>query len=163
MTFNDIIPKILEEEGGYVNHKDDRGGETNFGITKVRYPNLDIKSLTAKKAANIYYNDFWKRYNIEAYPPSIRHQVMDMIVNHGSINAGKIIQKSLNDYYKLYLVTDGRVGLNTFNALNSVLIDDGFRHCLQKHRLAFYCRIVVSRKTQVVFLSGWLRRALRVF
>lgn len=31
---------------GYVNHKDDRGGETRFGVAKRSHPNLDIKNLS---------------------------------------------------------------------------------------------------------------------
>ena len=33
MEFDDIIEKVLQHEGGYVNDKDDLGGETNYGIT----------------------------------------------------------------------------------------------------------------------------------
>ena len=42
-TFNEIIEVVLEHEGGYVNDPDDAGGETNFGIAKRWYPNVDIK------------------------------------------------------------------------------------------------------------------------
>ena len=45
MSFNKIIYKVIEHEGGYVNDKDDLGGETNYGITKRFYPNLDIENL----------------------------------------------------------------------------------------------------------------------
>ena len=43
-TFEEIIESVLEHEGGYVNDPHDRGGETNFGITKKFYPNVDIKT-----------------------------------------------------------------------------------------------------------------------
>ena len=42
-TFNEIIEVVLKHEGGYVNDPNDLGGETNFGITKRFYPNVDIK------------------------------------------------------------------------------------------------------------------------
>ena len=42
MTFDEIIDNVLESEGGYVNDKDDAGGETNMGISKKAYPDLDI-------------------------------------------------------------------------------------------------------------------------
>ena len=32
-------------EGGYINDKNDPGGETNFGICKRDYPNEDIKEF----------------------------------------------------------------------------------------------------------------------
>ena len=55
-TFNEIIEKILEHEGGYVDDPLDAGGETNFGITKKFYPNVDIKNLTEEQAKKIYHH-----------------------------------------------------------------------------------------------------------
>ena len=53
-TFNEIIEKVLEHEGGYVNDPHDAGGETNYGIAKRWYPNVDIKNLTKEQAKKIY-------------------------------------------------------------------------------------------------------------
>jgi hypothetical protein len=33
-TFQDALKRVLQHEGGYVNHPSDPGGETNYGITK---------------------------------------------------------------------------------------------------------------------------------
>lgn len=33
MRFDDAFKIVLGFEGGYVNDKDDKGGETNYGIT----------------------------------------------------------------------------------------------------------------------------------
>ena len=49
-TFNNIIEVVLKHEGGYVNDPNDLGGETNFGITKRFYPDVDIKNLTKEQA-----------------------------------------------------------------------------------------------------------------
>ena len=35
--FYDLIGPLLDREGGYVNHKSDRGGATNKGITQATY------------------------------------------------------------------------------------------------------------------------------
>ena len=35
MNKDEIFNAILEKEGGYVNHPDDKGGPTNWGITQV--------------------------------------------------------------------------------------------------------------------------------
>ena len=51
--FKDIIKVTLKHEGGYVNDPKDLGGETNMGITKRFYPDLDIKNLTVEYATEI--------------------------------------------------------------------------------------------------------------
>ena len=65
MRFEDCIDKVLEHEGGYVNDPNDLGGETNFGVSKKAYPDLDIKNLTRDEAKEIYRKDYWERYKIE--------------------------------------------------------------------------------------------------
>ena len=41
-TFEQCIDHVLKHEGGYVDDPKDLGGETNFGISKRAYPELDI-------------------------------------------------------------------------------------------------------------------------
>ena len=41
ITFENIIDKVLEHEGGYVNDPYDKGGETKYGIAKRWFPELD--------------------------------------------------------------------------------------------------------------------------
>ena len=57
--FDDIIDKVLGHEGGYSNDSKDLGGETNWGITKRFYPQLDIKNLTKEEPKEIYYNHYY--------------------------------------------------------------------------------------------------------
>lgn len=57
--FDKAIPTILRNEGGYVNNPTDPGGETNFGISKRSFPDVDIKNLTQEKAVAIYRSSFW--------------------------------------------------------------------------------------------------------
>ena len=56
-TFDEIIDLTLEHEGGYVHDPSDLGGETNFGIAKRFYPDVDIKNLTKEGAKEIYKKD----------------------------------------------------------------------------------------------------------
>jgi hypothetical protein len=50
---------VLKHEGGYSNDPNDPGGETNFGISKRYHPNVDIKNLTERGAAEIYLKEYW--------------------------------------------------------------------------------------------------------
>ena len=52
--FFEIVNHTLEEEGGYVNDPTDKGGETNYGISKRAYPKLNIFELTEDDAIDIY-------------------------------------------------------------------------------------------------------------
>ena len=35
MDVDELIEALIEREGGYVNHPNDRGGPTNYGITEA--------------------------------------------------------------------------------------------------------------------------------
>ena len=83
ISFNEIIEKVLEHEGGYVNDPTDLGGETKYGITKRFYPDVDIKNLTKEQAKEIYYKDYWIRYKVPEVPDHLRHIYFDMCINQG--------------------------------------------------------------------------------
>lgn len=57
--FREALNFTLVWEGGYVNNPKDPGGETKYGISKRRYPHLDIKNLTLQQAKDLYYQDYW--------------------------------------------------------------------------------------------------------
>ena len=59
--FNAILNNyIIPNEGGYVNDKNDSGGETNMGISKKTYGSEDIGKLTRERANAIYYKNYYK-------------------------------------------------------------------------------------------------------
>lgn len=57
--FESAVNAVLGEEGGYVNNPADPGGETNFGISKRAFPNVDIKNLTREAAMGLYKTHYW--------------------------------------------------------------------------------------------------------
>jgi len=69
MKFDDAFKIVLGFEGGYVNDSDDRGGETNYGITastlnsaknKGWVPfNITIKDIKLEYAKTIYKKGYW--------------------------------------------------------------------------------------------------------
>ena len=98
-TFEHVIGKVIEHEGGYVNDPHDAGGETNFGISKRWFPDLDIKNLTKEDAINIYYNNYWIPAKVDRLPNDLRSTYFDMCVNMGQSQAVKILQQAINSNY----------------------------------------------------------------
>jgi lysozyme family protein len=95
MTFDRAFDMVIGQEGGYVDDKADPGGETNFGISKRAYPNLDIKALTLAKAKEIYFRDYWVPADcgyIVDEPMAIL--VFDCAVNQGVSRAKQIAAKA---------------------------------------------------------------------
>ena len=96
ISFDEIIEVTLHHEGGYVHDPKDLGGETNFGIAKRFYPDVDIKNLTEEKATDIYRADYWDKNRVEELPEQLRHVFFDMCVNQGYGTAVKILQRACN-------------------------------------------------------------------
>lgn len=158
VLFESAIIKVLKDEGGYVNHPADPGGETNFGISKRSYPNVDIKNLTVEGAKDIYYRDFWLTgpYDKIACGP-LAEKVFNTAINAGNSRAFKLLQQAVNKVGG-NLVVDGAVGPKTITAINSL---DG-QAVLAAYRVAqadFYKGLVAADPSKGVFLKGWLNRA----
>ncbi len=112
--FQKALVRTKLNEGGYINHENDRGGETNMGITKKYYPDEDIKNLTRERATMILYKDYWLKYKINTLPIEISDIVFDNAVVQGQSTAIKNLQKALN------IKADGIIGPKTINALRGV-------------------------------------------
>ena len=110
-------------EGGYIYNKNDPGGETNFGITKRSYPNVDIKALDREGAKAIYRRDFTKKGEkfFGHTPEAIKF--MDMEVNIGyTPKMKKIVQRALNSLLPEgeKVDVDGKFGKEIGEAIKSV-------------------------------------------
>lgn len=103
-TFDTLVLKVLDREGGYVNNPDDRGGETNFGISKRANPTVDIKNLTPEGAKAIYKADYWDTINGDALPENVRDLAFDTAVHHGPGRAKQWLTQSGNDPAKLLAI-----------------------------------------------------------
>ena len=112
MKFEDLVHGILDREGGYVDHPNDPGGETNYGIAKRSHPEEDIKNLTTERAIEIYKDSYWEPSRASSLPSSLRETYFDMVVNMGKRRAVKILQKACNSK-GCGLVVDGLIGRNT--------------------------------------------------
>lgn len=85
--FKKVMKFILKHEGGYVNHPNDPGGETKYGISKRAHPTLDIANLTLDQALRIYHLNYWLpiRGDDRNYPEALA--TMDFAVNSGVARA----------------------------------------------------------------------------
>jgi lysozyme family protein len=157
MTFEDIINDVLVHEGGYVNDPLDNGGETNFGISKRWYPELDIKGLSVDDAINIYYNDYWKPSKAEDLPKVLRKTYFDMCVNMGQKQAVKVLQDAINSTKSARIDVDGIIGEQTIKYSNKIS-----KRRLQSYRCLFYGKLIVQKPDQERFYYGWFKRAISI-
>ena len=67
--FDAAFAIVVGVEGGYtLCLPGDPGGETNYGISKRSYPDVDIAQLTLDDAKTIYRRDYWDRCGCGAMP-----------------------------------------------------------------------------------------------
>ena len=173
MTVNKRIEKMIDEvlkkEGGYVNHRSDRGGPTNFGITQKTLSNwygkeatvFDVVNLKIETSKAIYRQNYYYIPLINELPLEIQPVIFDSAINHGPKRAIKFIQLVINKAGFDQTSVDGIIGpqtrLSSFKAISEM--QNYLINAIVDERINFYKRIVINDKTQKVFLKGWLRRA----
>ena len=157
VEFDDIIEKVLEHEGGYVDDPTDAGGETKYGISKRAYPDEDIKELTIERAKELYKRDYWDRFRVSDLPDRLRHIYVDMCINMGGGRAIKILQEACNSKNANKIDVDGGIGPATIKAASNV---EPFR--LRAYRVMFYAELVMKKPEQERFWVGWFRRSCEV-
>ncbi len=140
-----------EIEGGYVNDPRDPGGETNFGISKRSYPNLDIRGLTKDDAIAIYRRDYWDAVQGDALPPVIAVAVFDAAVNQGRSPAITLLQRAAG------VTADGRLGPLTLAAVQAADPDE-----LLFEYLGWRARRYHGTANADVYIRGWMIRLFRL-
>jgi lysozyme family protein len=159
INFKRAVGILLVQEGGYVNDPDDPGGETNFGITKRTYPQLDIKNLTINKAIDIYYNDFWLKYKLNTLSsPIISTQLLLLFVNLSPSSAATCVQKAINRITNP-ISEDGIFGSQTIDMLNKLPECHVSDH-IKLELVKFYLNRVSINRKQLKNLEGWVKRAM---
>lgn len=151
MNFQKAVDKIIEFEGGYVNHPRDPGGETKYGISKRAFPQVDIPNLTIELAKDIYKLHFWDMVKADELPEAIRLIVFDCAVNQGVRSAVRILQSIVG------VERDGIIGPETLRRANEtepvVLLHS---YALLRHD--HYTNLV----SWATFGKGWSKRLLEV-
>lgn len=154
-NFDDCLEMLLKHEGGYVNHPQDPGGETNLGVTrkvweewigKPAAPDA-MKKLTVKDVAPLYKKLYWDKVRGDDLPGGVDWAVFDWAVNSGTGRAAKALQKVVG------VTPDGGIGPATLAAVEKKdpkeIVQD-----MADAREAFYRGL----RTFDTFGRGWLRR-----
>lgn len=153
-NFHAALSRVLEHEGGFVNHPKDPGGATNKGVTLKTFRSLvkrsatvsDLKNITDAQLASVY-RHFWDGVRASEMPSGVDYSLFDFSVNSGRARAVKALQKVLR------VSQDGKIGPVTLAAVEnsdrtSVI------EALNSDRLAYLKRL----KTWKHFGRGWGRR-----
>lgn len=165
MKVDRIIEEIIAKEGGFSNHPADPGGPTNFGITirtlsKWRgHPVTidDVRNMTVEEAKEIYNSEYVTGPGFDKIPDSmLKSNLIDFGVNSGPKTAVMNLQTLLG------VKADGVLGPKTLAAVEQVNLKD-LNNELTKRRVLTYARIVQNSPKKLVFLYGWLKRALSFF
>ena len=151
--FPEAVFRTLQHEGGYVNDPDDPGGETNFGISKRAYPDVNIRNLTVKQAREIYRRDYWEAPGLDGIKDcELACKVFDLGVNCGTQTAVRLLQMAANRLGQR-LVVDGCIGIKTLTAVNSYPHRRALLAALKYMAAQHYLNL---GKPQ--YLAGWLNR-----
>lgn len=181
MTFNDIFQKwVVKIEGTYSKDKNDPGGETVFGLTKVADPewqgwsvvdqyrgksgfpkNLPYDVLRAM-ALPYYKSKYWDYAKLDQVPIVLAEEIFDQSVNMGEGAAIRNLQRALNvlnhngtDYPDL--IEDGGFGPNTFNAMLKSNAPAVAKY-MNSYQGEFYTRLAEKNSKYEDFSNGWAER-----
>lgn len=161
-----MINTVLETEGGYVNHPNDGGGPTKFGITQKTLSEWrgywasvqEIKDLTQEEAKQIYEEKYFLGPKLHRLPESVQLFIFDCSINHGPSRAVKFLQKALNKLKVAHLKVDGINGPRTRKAAEKG--GEKLKEQLIIERIKFYCLIRCGDASQQVFMDGWIKRTI---
>jgi lysozyme family protein len=180
VNYERFIDDVLRKEKGFVDHPDDRGGPTNWGITQVRaraegYDGL-MEDMPEAFARLIYR----KRYitepqfdKVALISESIANELIDTGVNMGPARPAEALQRLLNIFNQKGtryrdVFPDGRIGPVTLEALRKYVRFRGAEgervmvkalNCLQG---AKYLEFSENDEDQESFSYGWFRARINI-
>jgi len=160
-NYEKALELILEHEGGYVHHKDDHGGATNMGVTQESYDSFlrrnghrprPVSMITNDEVKSIY-REYWEKAKCDELKDGVDIIHFDMAVNAGTHQAAKILQRAVG------VTADGIIGPITLGRIKLMKAADIINNYTDR-RISFYIGLVERDITQLVFLRGWIRRAV---
>lgn len=165
--FEAALLVTLINEGGWSDDPDDRGGQTNQGVTQLTYDlyrdrtrqgRQTVRSITRAEILNLYYTMYWLPAGCQHLPAELAADVFDAAVHSGPTQAVKWLQKTVG------AKADGMFGADTLLAVNRFLATDGWRNldaAYNKIRAEFLEHFA-KRPGQGKWLKGFRNRMRRV-
>ena len=168
---------LMENEGGYVNHPADPGGETKYGICKKYNPDIDIKNITLDFAKRHYYQNFWLPMYEKIKDQRIAIKLFDISVNIGKENLRDLVNSTLFDsvcypdqdavdeledivqIYEEY--GDSELWENYVTEKVNSMDSDLFLNVFKSKLIGFYLDKIHDNNDLNVFRLGWIRRAAK--
>lgn len=165
MTTDELITGVILREGGFSHDAADRGGATKFGITAADLgawrhlgraaTRLEVQAMGVDEARAIYRQQYVQPF-VAVIFDELRAQLVDFGVNSGTMTAVRSLQGVLG------VPSDGLLGPRTLAAL-SALSWRLVNNALVGARVRFLEAIVDRDATQLVFLHGWVKRAVSFY
>jgi lysozyme family protein len=162
MTDDDILDRVLQHEGGFVNDPKDAGGATNMGITAKTLGNWrklgrnctadEVRKMSRDEAVAIYKDQYitTPHFNLIG-DGNLRMIVVDTAVLFGPSRAAKFLQTALG------VDADGAIGQGTKAALDKA-DPKAIGNKVIDLRAAYHEARVAAKPDQQRFLKGWLNR-----
>ncbi|MCD4506931.1 hypothetical protein LQR30_22950 [Chromobacterium piscinae] len=151
MNFETAFNRIMRHEGTYSNHPQDKGGETQWGITKAVAKKHgyqgEMHNLSQEQAKEIYRLSYWDALHCDKLPLSVSFQIFDSAINHGITATIKLIQRTVEEK------DDGIWGPKTDAAIHSIP-PTIFILAFNAARLEYYSNLNGFKH----FGKGWARR-----
>jgi lysozyme family protein len=157
--FKKYAPKLLQIEGGFVNHPNDLGHATMMGVTIQTFRDYCGEDKTIKDLQNMSY-EVWGRIMKDRYwdkckADEIDNQSLAEIIADWCVNSGISGIRRVQEI--VGCKPDGIVGSITLSLINSSDAESLFERIMSA-RKQFYINIVKKNPTQKVFMNGWMNR-----
>ena len=160
------MERVLKTEGGYVNDPNDKGGETNWGITKaVAVKNGykgSIKDMSLAFAKAVYKKQYWDTLKLDEVNNQIIAEIaFDIGVNAGVGTAAKMLQEMINFMTTDDIVVDGVIGPQTLGRINAIKTKTDNEEAvllLSTLQGEYYLECMRKREANEKYSLGWLRR-----
>jgi lysozyme family protein len=140
---------------------EDPGGFTKWGISKRRFPKVDVAALTRAGAEALYLKHYWDELRCGEMPVGVALALFDYAVPCGPPRAARALQRVVG------AGVDGKVGPKTLGALQRAsTLEVISRVCMQRASYFVALSLVRARDTSAApglqlespHAAGWLRR-----